>query len=285
VISRILAAAAALLASGWLASGVMMVDTGEKALVYRFGAITRVQGAGLQLRLPWPIEGDERLNVTEARRVELPSSRLLTADTNLIQLSLVVQYTVGDPVAWTLAAVDPEDAISGLVQAAAMASVAGIPVDVLLTTGRADLERQVLMACQRTLDERALGVRLVAVDVRELAPPGPVVDAFNDVSSARGDRETLSLSAEAYTSKLIPDVRGEAAQLREQARSGSAQRTAVARADVARFEQLRDAWLMDREAVRIELHAQALQAVAPHLDVISVSDGTEVVIPAPGTQP
>ncbi len=285
MISRILAAAAALLASGWLASGVMMVDTGEKALVYRFGAITRVQGAGLQLRLPWPIEGDERLNVTEARRVELPSSRLLTADTNLIQLSLVVQYTVGDPVAWTLAAVDPEDAISGLVQAAAMASVAGIPVDVLLTTGRADLERQVLMACQRTLDERALGVRLVAVDVRELAPPGPVVDAFNDVSSARGDRETLSLSAEAYTSKLIPDVRGEAAQLREQARSGSAQRTAVARADVARFEQLRDAWLMDREAVRIELHAQALQAVAPHLDVISVSDGTEVVIPAPGTQP
>ena len=270
---------------GWLATGVMMIDTGQKALIYRFGAITRVAGAGLHLRLPWPVEHDERLNVTEVRRVELPSSRLLTADTNLVQLSLVVQYTVGDPASWVLATDQPEEVISGLVQSAAMSSAAAMTVDVLLTTGRADLERQLMQACQQLVDARQLGVRLVAVDVRELVPPGPVVDAFNDVSSARGDRETLALSAEAYASKLLPDVRGEAAQLGEQARSGAAQRVAECKSDTARFEQLHEAWRMDRVATRVELHAQALEAVAPHLQVITVPAGAEITLPMAGAQP
>lgn len=285
MIRRAAGVVTALLALLWLGTGVMMVDTGQKALVYRFGAIARVAGAGLHLRLPWPVEGDERLNVTEVRRAELPASRLLTADTNLVQLSLVVQYTVGDPVSWTLAAADHEGVIAGLVQAAAMAGAAGMTVDTLITTGRADLERQVLQACQHAIDERQLGVRLVAVDVRELVPPGPVVDAFNDVSSARGDRETLALSAEAYASKLLPDVRGEAAQWRERSRSGAAERLARARADVARFEQLHQAWVLDRAATRVELHAHALEAVAPHLRVIAAPDDAEIVIPSTGNTP
>ena len=285
MIRRVVLGVVTLLAMGWLATGVTMVDTGQKALVYRFGAITRVQGAGLHLRLPWPIETDERLNVTEVRRAELEPSRLLTADTNLVQLALVVQYTVGDPSAWTLATAEPEQVISGLVQAAAMSRAAAMTVDTLLTTGRADLERQVMQDCQQAVDERGLGVRLVAVDVRELVPPGPVVDAFNDVSSARGDRETLALSAEAYTSKLLPDVRGESAQLRERAHSTAAQRLAGAKADVARFQQLHQAWLVHRQATRVELHARALEAIAPHLRVISAPRDAELVLPSSGSQP
>ncbi len=285
MIRRALLAAVALALSGWLASGVMMVDTGQKALVYRFGAIERVQGAGLGLRLPWPVERDERLNVTEVRRVELPARRLLTADTNLVQLSMVAQYTVGDPAAWTLASSDPERVIAGFIQSEVMASAASMTVDELLTTGRADLERQVLQACQRAVDGQGLGVRLVAVDVRELAPPGPVVDAFNDVSSARGDRETLALSAEAYASKLLPDVRGDSAEAAEQARSASAQRLARTRAEVARFQQLHRAWRADRAATRVELHALALQEVAPHLAVITAPPGVEIAIPMPGDTP
>ncbi len=285
MIRRAAPVAAVLLLVGWLASGVTMVDTGEKALIYRFGAITRVDGAGLHLRLPWPIESDERLNVTEVRRVELPASRLLTADTNLVQLSLVVQYTVSDPSAWVLASAEPQEVIAGLVQSEAMVGAAGMTVDTLLTTGRADLERQVIQACQQLIDDEQLGVRLVAVDVRELVPPGPVVDAFNDVSSARGDRETLALSAEAYASKLLPDVRGDGAEASEQARSGAAQRIAQAKAEVARFEQLHDAWRTDRAALRVELHAQALEAVAPHLEVVTAPSGAEITLPLAGAQP
>ncbi len=275
----------ALLLLVWAGSGLMMVDTGEKALVYRFGAVSRVAGAGLHLHLPWPIERDERLNVTEVRRVEPPARRLLTADTNLVQLSVVVQYTVSDPVAWTLASRNPEAVVSDMVQAAAVAGAASMDVDTLLTTGRAELERQLLEASQRAVDEQGLGLRLVAVDVRELVPPGPVVDAFNDVSSARGDRETLALSAEAYTSKLLPDVRGQAAEAGEHARANAARRLAGTRADTARFDQLLGAFRADREGTRIDLHAATVQAVSPRLEILVAPPGAEINLPTEGKQP
>jgi len=269
----------------WLGSGLMVVDTGERALVYRFGALTRAEGAGLHLRLPWPVERDERLNVTEVRRVESAQTRLLTADTNLVQLALAVQYTVGDPVAWTLQAAEPEAVIAALVQSAAEAGVASMPVDELLTTGRADLERQVLEAGQAAVDALRLGVRLVAVDVRELVPPGPVVDAFNDVSSARGDRETLALSAEAYASKLLPDVRGQAARDTEQARADAARSLARAQAETARFAELLPAWRRDAEGTRVDLHARALAAVQDAVALQVVPAGAEIVLPSRGNGP
>ncbi len=274
--------AALLLVGLWLGSGIMVVDTGQKALVYRFGAVDRVQGAGLHARLPWPVESDDRINVTEVRRVEPGPRRMLTSDTNLVLLSLAVQYTVADPVAFTLRVEDPERAIAAMVLGAATAGAASMDVDDLLTTGRGGLERQILSAGQRAVDSAGLGARLVAVDVRELAPPGPVVDAFNDVSSARGDRETLALSAEAYSSKLLPDMRGQAAEMKESARAAAAVRLATVRAETARFQQLRAVWRRDREGTRVELHAELLAEVAPQLELLVVPTGTEIVLPPNG---
>lgn len=274
-----LAAAAALAVLPWIASGLMVVDTGEVALVYRFGEIVRSEGAGLHLRLPAPVEADQRINLTEVRRVETGSRRLLTGDTNLVETRLVVQYTVADPEAFTLAVAEPEDVVSAQVLSAAAAACAGMDVDTLLTTGRAQLQRDVLEVAQGNLDRLGVGVRLVAVDIPELAPPGPVVDAFNDVSSARGDRDTLALAAEAYASSLLPDVRGQAAEAVEQARGVGAERTAQAQGETARYRALLPSWDADRAATRQDLHARALAEVAPHLRVVVATPGAEVVIP------
>jgi len=270
--------ALALVALAWLGSGVMFVDAGQKALVYRFGAVQRVTDAGLRFRLPAPLEHDERINVTEVRRVEPASRRLLTGDTNLVQLRLSVQYTVSDPARYVLAAEIPEDVISAQVMSAAVAGAAGLEVDTLLTTGRSELQRQVLEAAQQDLTRLDLGVRLVAVDVQELVPPPAVVDAFNDVSSARGDKETLSLSAEAYASKLLPDVRGEKASAQEAAMAEAARRLARARAETTRFRALHEAWMADREGTRVDLHAQLLELVGPELQLFVAPADSEIVL-------
>jgi modulator of FtsH protease HflK len=270
----------ALLLLGWLATGVMAVDTGQVALVYRFGAIVRTAAAGLRLRLPYPIEGDERLNLTEVRRVEPGSKRILTGDHNLVQLTVVTQYTVADPVAFTTCASDAEGLVAGETEAAAAAAAAGMNVDDLLTTGRGELQREVLQNGQAALDRLGTGVRLVSVEVRELVPPAAVVDAFNDVSSARGDQETLSLAAEAYSSKVLPDVRGQSALRLEQAKAEASTTLARARGDVARIQSLRAAWEADPKATRDDLRTEALRAIGPKVDVIVAPVGTEVTVKA-----
>lgn len=269
-----LVAVAGLLLTAW--SSVMLVDADEVAVVYRLGAVSRTASAGLSLRLPAPIERDERVQVTEVRRVEPGQRILLTGDTNLVVVDLVAQYTVSDPVAFSINLIDPEAVIADALRGETAAQVSGMKVDVLLTTGRGALQQQIKAATQSRLDALAVGAALDAVELRALEPPDAVVAAFNDVSSARGDRDTMILAAQSYASRHIPDVRGQAAQLSEGARAEAADMVAEARADVKRFEGLVTEWQRAPEALRRGLVAEAAARV--EAEVRMVRSGDEVLL-------
>lgn len=260
----------------FLGAGILVVDPAEVAVVTRFGAVDRTLGAGLGFRLPL-IETAERIRVTEVRRIELPRKRLLTEDTNLIELELVVQFSVSDPELFAFVHEDPEKVVAAEVASAANAQVADLLVDALLTTGRTELAASVLAAAQASLDALGTGVRLVAIDVRTLVPPDAVVNAFNDVSSAKGDQDTMRLAADAYASKVLPDVRGKAAQREQQALSEAAEASARADGDIARFQALLPAWRTDPAATRIQLQAETWAALEGEVRV--VPPGTELRLP------
>ena len=261
------------------AESVMFVDSDEVAVVFRFGAVARVGAAGLGLRLPRPIESDTRVGVTEVQRLSLDRRRIITGDTNLVDVSLVAQFTVADPVAWLVALRNPETVVKSEVDAAASSVIATMGVDELLTTARARLQQRIADDAQARLDGMGTGVRLVAVDVRELVPPPAVVDAFNDVSSARGDQQTLALAADAYASEVIPDARGKAARQVEGARATAAEQVARARQDVHRFEVLAEEHARAPAALEQALHAQTVQSVGKKARVVVAPAGTGVVLP------
>ncbi len=283
--TRVLPALLVLGALAWSATGLMVVGPDEVAVVLRFGAVDRTAAAGLNFRAPWPIESDERIAFTASRQAEPGSRRLLTGDTNLVDLELAAQYVVGDPVAWVTGLADPDAAVAAETLAAATELVATLEVDVLLTTGRAALEQGIQQRAQARLDAVGAGVRLTSIEVRELAPPPAVVDAFNDVSSARGDRETLALSADAYASQVVPDARGQAARTVEEASAGSTVRTQAAQADIERFEVLSAAHADAPAITRLELQHQALETIGPRVEVVVARGGTEVELSLPERSP
>jgi membrane protease subunit HflK len=280
LLGRVAGIGASIAGVALLGSSILVVDPAEVAIVHRFGAVDRTLGAGLGFRIPL-IESAERIRVTEVRRVELPRRRLLTEDTNLVDLALVVQYSVSDPVLFALVHEDPERVVAAEVDSAANAQVAEVGVDALLTTGRTALQQAVMDAAQNALDAQAVGVRLVAIDVGSLSPPDAVVNAFNDVSSARGDQETTRLAADAYASKVLPDVRGRAAQLEQGALSSAAQLAARADGDIARFNALLPAWRTDRSAVAIELREEMWSHVGEKATLHVVPPSTELRLPGP----
>lgn len=265
-----------LLPALWLATGLYVVETGDVAVVFRFGAIDRTTGAGPGIRLPWPIEHHEVVKVSEVRRVEPGRTRMLTGDTNLVDLDLVVQITVADPALWLTGATDPEADAAAIVTAVATDVVATLDVDSLLTTGRTALQQRVMTESQALLEALGTGARIDAVDIRELTPPPAVVDAFNDVSSARGDRETLALGAEAYTSKLIPEARGKKATELSAARARAAERISRARADIARFEAARSSPDQQAELARIRTEVLSRAASAAHIRVVPAGSIVQV---------
>ena len=236
-----------------LVPSVVVVDSGEVAVIYRFGAVSRTLGPGLNMRLPWPLEDHELVNISEVRRFEQGKRRLLTGDTNLVELDLIVHYTVKDAAAFQLGLAKPEAVMSSIVLAASSEAVASMGVDTLLTTGRTALQRGVETRVQRALDDLGAGALVVAIEVRELAPPAPVVDAFNDVSSARSDGETMKIAAKAYERKTGPEARGRADEIEKEAKSWRADRLSAVSQEIERFVQLREQYIAAPEAIRLLL--------------------------------
>mgnify|MGYP001394329391 CR=1 FL=1 len=268
---------ASLFSLGLLAvSSMVFVDTGDVAVVYRFGAVDRTLDAGLGLRAPWPIEQHEVVDVSEVRRSEPGPRRMLTGDTNLVDVDLIIQYRVADPVAFQLGMADAEETLAGVVFAVTKDRVATMGVDVLLTTGRTELQQGAAQSANELLERLSTGLRVDAVEVREITPPPDVLDAFKDVSSARGDRETLALAAEAYASKRLPQVRGSAAEEMESAKTFAADRAAQTSGDVSRFQEFLQAKRTAPRAIRAQLWLETARAVGERVEVMPLTEGTEV---------
>mgnify|MGYP001174792047 CR=1 FL=1 len=106
-----------------------------------------------------------------------------------------------------------------------------------------------------------------------------VVDAFNDVSSAQGDQETLALAADAYASELGPRSRGQKAALLEEARAGSTERIARSEAEISRFLALQKEARNSPEATRISLRNDLLEAVGSRVNVLAAGEGSEIRLP------
>jgi len=155
---RFLFLAACLIAAGWLVSNVRQVSTDSQVVVTRFGEIARVQGAGLLLAWPRPIEQVTLLPAT-ARQIEfriarfvegqsqgqtadegfqlntdprLNSGFLLTGDSSVIHLEAQIFYQITDPVAYMIAADHVRPALQRLFIASAISVTAGRDLDSVL---------------------------------------------------------------------------------------------------------------------------------------------------------
>src|SRR3546814_20065383 len=55
----------------WLASGFVIVQEGQVAVVTKFGKYTKTLQRGLQWRLPYPIENHQTVNISQLRTFEV----------------------------------------------------------------------------------------------------------------------------------------------------------------------------------------------------------------------
>jgi membrane protease subunit HflK len=121
-------------------------------------------------------------------------------------------------------------------------------------------------------------VQIEAVEARQLAPPDAVVDAFNDVSSARGDKDTVVLAAESYASKRLPDVRGESAKALEEATADASRVVAEAEGRAGRFAALQPAHAKAPAATRADLLRALWAGRGDEVKVLIATPESRVVV-------
>jgi membrane protease subunit HflK len=273
-----LAAAAGL---AYLASGFYTVPTTSVAVASRFGVIVdRAVPPGVHWWWPAPIGRVERAEVTRSFTIPVgfrftdevrgiapsPSlSRWLTGDTNIIQLRAKVNYRIANPVEYLFASEKPEEVLRFLAGSAFTEEASGLPVDELLTSGRLALIERVRARIDHELDEWAIGLQVLTVNLESVEPPGNVIASFQDVQNARADRERLISEAQTYANGILPVARGEADRRVSLALAAENKRTSVARGDAGRFAKLAAEHRRSPGLLEERLYLETVERVLPRV--------------------
>jgi membrane protease subunit HflK len=198
---------------------------------------------------------------------------MLTGDENIIDIDLVVQYRIANPVHALFKVRQLEDTVKSASEAALREVIGRRLIDEALTVGKLDIQEETKMLLQSILNTYEAGLQVVAVQLQEVQPPRQVSDAFKDVASAREDKIRFINEANGYRSAVIPEVRGKVEMILREAEAYREEKIRHAQGEARRFLQALEEYQQAREITRKRLVLETLEEVLPLIDKFILEDG------------
>jgi membrane protease subunit HflK len=245
----------------WVVSGFYQVNAPERGVVQRFGKRVGTTTEGLHWHWPWPIERVTKVNVSEVNSVEY-ESRVLTADVNLVDLRVAVQYRKIDPELYLFSVRDLDSTLREVSESAIREVVGRSELNSILVGGtRQEITASTRQLIQNTLDSYRAGVGISSVNLTNVQVPEAVIPSQRDANKAIADQERLVREAQAYESGIIPVAEGQAARQVKEAEAYKLQVIALAQGESERFAQLVEAYRRSPEVTRQRLYIEAVESV------------------------
>jgi membrane protease subunit HflK len=209
----------------------------------------RVQSQELGFRTAGAAGGDARADAVRwesrhARDVVAlaeDESLVLTGDGQLVELSATAQYRLDTRTpqalkAYAFGTAEADTALRPLIEAALREIASRRPLDAFLTASRRDVEQAARALIQERIDAYGLGLLVVRVDLQDVHPPLPVVDAYRDVSRAESDRQRRINEGRTARAETLAAARGRAAATLSRAEADRQAQVARAAGEAEAFE-------------------------------------------------
>ena len=267
----------------WLGTGVFIVQEGQQAVITQFGRYHSTMGAGLNWRLPYPIQRHEIVVVTQIRSVEvghdvvikatgLRDSAMLTKDENIVEIKFAVQYRLSDARAYLFESKEPSAAVIQAAETAVREVVGKMNMDLALAEERDQIAPRVRALMQTILDRYKVGVEVVAINLQQsgVRPPEQVQAAFDDVLKAGQERERTKNEAQAYANDVVPRAVGSASRLKEEADAYKARIIAQAQGDAERFNSVLTEYQKAPQVTRDRMYTDAMQQIYTNVTKVLV---------------
>jgi membrane protease subunit HflK len=256
----------------WLASGAFIVPEGQVGLVTTFGELSHKTGAGFNWRWPAPFQAHETVNVTQVQSTEIGyrgnvrnkqsnEALMLTADENIVDVQFSVQYKVKDPVAWVFNNSDQVETVRDSAETAVRDLVGRSKMDALLLENRDRLAVDAQRMIQQMLERYKLGAEVAGVTIQSLSAPEQVAAAFEETVKAQEDRARARAEAQAYADDIIPQAKGKAATMLEDAQAYRATTENTAAGNAARFNQVVAEYAKAPAVTRDRMYLDTMQQI------------------------
>jgi len=266
-------------------TGIYSIGPSEVGLLKRFGRYVETVDPGLHYHLPGPIESVVTVNTLGIRKEEIgfrtissaPNPRyqeietealMLTGDGNIIHMEIVVQYRIKDPEQFAFNLIDPRVMTKQAAEAILREQVATRTVDEALTSERDQIGIDTLLALQALLDSYGTGIVINNVQLQDAKPPRSVVAAFDDVNSARQDKDKLINQGEEYRLDILPRARGNAQEILNQAAAYTQERIKRAEGEISRFLEVLKKYELGEEVTRTRMYVETMEKILPGMEKI-----------------
>ncbi len=277
----------------WIGSGVYIVDPAEQGVVLQFGRHVNTTSPGVNYHLPWPVQNVVIVDIANVRRAEigfrtiegqesrriLEEALMLTADENIVEVGLLVQYRVKDAAAFVFNVNNPEAVLHTTTEVALRSAVGKMPIDGVITERRAEVQENTRAYLQQLIDEYNAGILITDVRLQVADAPDQVRDAFHEVVRAREDRERKVNEAQAYREDVVPRARGEAKRILEQALAYQEERVRSARGESERFLSILEEYRRAPEVTRERMYIEAVEQAMVNVDKVLISQSDGSVLP------
>jgi membrane protease subunit HflK len=276
----------------WLASGAFIVPEGQVGLVTTFGELSHKTGAGFNWRWPAPIQAHETVNVTQVQTAEIGyrgnvrnkqgnEALMLTADENIVDVQFSVQYKIKDPVAWVFNNSDQVETVRDSAETAVRELVGRSKMDALLSENRDRLATDAQRMIQQMVERYKLGAEVAGVTIQSLAAPEQVAAAFEETVKAQEDRNRARAEAQAYADDIIPQAKGKAATMLENAEAYRATTENTAAGNAARFNQVVAEYAKAPAVTRDRMYIDTMQEIFSSTSKVMIDAKTATTVNLP----
>lgn len=277
----------------WFASGIYEIKEGEEAVVIRFGKFVRKGTAGLNYRMPYPIEHAVVEKVNQSRRIEIgyrsgvssrgnvggasreiaAESTMLTGDENIAYLNCDVMWNIKNLEEYVFNVVNPEEAVKTAAESAIREVIGKTPIASVLSNQKQEIADKIDALTQKILDQYKVGVQIAQVQLLKAEPPSEVIDAYRDVQTSKADKEREINQAQSYNNDILPKARGEAAKMLQEAEGYKQEVISRAEGDVSRFNAILVQYQNSKQVTRDRLYLDAVAEVLTGAKKIITSSG------------
>ncbi len=278
------------------------VPSDSVAVVQRFGKYLKDVSPGLHFKLPLGIDVATIVPVKRQLKQEFgfttPGGRdpyqsprggqretrreteMVTGDLNAALVEWVVQYRISDPVKFLFEVREPSETLRYVSESVMREVVGDRTVDEVITIGRQEIETEALTKMQALSTKYAMGISIDQVQLKNINPPQPVQESFNEVNQAQQEKEKLINEARRDYNKVIPLAEGEKDQRIREADGYRLKRINEAEGDVARFSALLAEYSKAPEVTRRRIYIETLQDVMPHIhSKIIIDEQSRSILP------
>jgi membrane protease subunit HflK len=279
-------------------SSFFTVPAESEGVVLRFGKYNRTVPPGLHFKMPFGIESAREVQTARSLKLEFgfgtggatnpdqsgsepDRERLMvTGDLNAALVEWVVQYRISDPRQYLFRLYNPAQTLRALSESVMREVVGDRTIDEVLTFGRQEMEEEVRQKMDVAIQQYELGVRIDQIQLKNVNPPQPVQQSFDEVNRAQQEREQMINVARGEFNRVVPRARGEADQKISEAEGYALQRVNQAKGDVARFVALFTEYSKAPEATRKRLYLETMSEVLGKVQrKIIIDDSAKSVLP------